>query len=77
MMEFVLVIHPADEGGYWAEVPDVDGCFIQGETIEELLADAPLAVASHLEALRQDGQPLPKPRAVVLATVTAPMPSVA
>jgi predicted RNase H-like HicB family nuclease len=76
-MEFLLIIHPAEEGGYWAEVPDVEGCFVQEETIEELLADSPRAIASHLEALREDGQPLPKPRSVVLATVTAPVPSVA
>ncbi len=76
-MEFLLVIHPAEEGGFWAEVPDVDGCFVQGETIEDLLDDAPRAIASHLEALHEDGQPLPRPRSVVLATVTAPVPSVA
>jgi predicted RNase H-like HicB family nuclease len=76
-MEFMLVIHAAEEGGYWAEVPDVEGCFVQGETIEELLDDAPRAIASHLEALQEDGQPLPRPRSVVLAIVTAPIPSVA
>lgn len=70
MMEFLIVIHPAEEGGYWADVPDLEGCFIQGETIEDLLDDAPQAIASHLEALREDGQPAPKPRGVVLATVT-------
>jgi antitoxin HicB len=73
VMEFVLVIHPAEEGGYWAEVPDVEGCFIQGETIEELLDEAPLAIAAHIEALREDGQPVPRPRGVVLATVMAPV----
>lgn len=55
-MEYVLVIHQAEEGGYWAEVPALDGCFVQGETIEEVLQDAPAAIASHLEALKADGQ---------------------
>jgi predicted RNase H-like HicB family nuclease len=77
MMEFLVVIHPAEEGGYWAEILDVEGCFVQGETIEKLLADAPLAIAAHIEALRADGQPLPQPRGVVLATVAAPVPSTA
>lgn len=36
-MEYVVVIHTADEGGYWAEVPAFEGCFAQGETIEKLL----------------------------------------
>jgi antitoxin HicB len=76
-VDFLLVIHPAEEGGYWAEIPEVEGCFVQGETIDELLADAPLAIASHFEALQADGQSIPKPRGIVLATITAPVSSVA
>lgn len=59
MMEYVVFVHPAEEGGYWAEVPALDGCFAQGETIDEVLADARDAIASHLEALRADGQSPP------------------
>lgn len=69
-MEYVLVIHPAEEGGYWAEVPALDGCFIQGETLDEILQDAPDAIASHVEALRADGQAVPVDNAIVVATVT-------
>ena len=32
-----VVIHEAEEGGYWAEVPAIPGCATQGETFEELL----------------------------------------
>jgi len=32
-----VVIHEAEEGGYWAEVPGIPGCATQGETFEELL----------------------------------------
>jgi len=32
-----IVVHEADEGGYWAEVPAIPGCATQGETFEELL----------------------------------------
>jgi predicted RNase H-like HicB family nuclease len=32
-----VVVHEADEGGYWAEVPAIPGCATQGETMEELL----------------------------------------
>jgi predicted RNase H-like HicB family nuclease len=58
-MEYVLVIHPAEEGGYWAEIPALPGCFVQGESLEDLLSDAPDAIASHLDALRMDGQAVP------------------
>ena len=36
-MKIQVVIHEADEGGYWAEVPAIPGCATQGETFEELL----------------------------------------
>ena len=35
-MEFKAILHPAEEGGYWAEVPVLPGCATQGETIEEV-----------------------------------------
>ena len=34
-----VVVHEAEEGGYWAEVPSIIGCATQGETFEELLSN--------------------------------------
>ena len=36
-MKLKIVIHDAEEGGYWTEVPLIAGCATQGETFEELL----------------------------------------
>jgi predicted RNase H-like HicB family nuclease len=36
-MKLKVIIHQAEEGGYWAEVPAIPGCATQGETFEELL----------------------------------------
>ena len=36
-MKLKVVIHEAEEGGYWAEVPSIPGCVTQGETFSELL----------------------------------------
>lgn len=72
-MDVLLVIHPAEESGYWAEIPDFEGCFVQGETIEDVLDDAPRAIASHVEAMRAEGRTVPASRRVVLATVSAPI----
>ena len=36
-MKIKVVVHEAEEGGYWAEVPAIPGCATQGETMEELL----------------------------------------
>jgi predicted RNase H-like HicB family nuclease len=76
-MEYVIVIHRAEEGGYWADVPALDGCFIQGETLDEVLADAPAAIASHIAAVQEDGQSVPTDTGIVLATVALPESAVA
>ena len=36
-MKIKVVVHEAEEGGYWAEVPAIPGCATQGETMEELM----------------------------------------
>jgi len=36
-MKLKVVVHEAEEGGYWAEVPAIPGCATQGETMEELV----------------------------------------
>ncbi|MGB0564473.1 MAG: type II toxin-antitoxin system HicB family antitoxin [Spirulinaceae cyanobacterium] len=54
-MKINAIIHPAEEGGYWAEVPALPGCITEGETLEEVkqnLQDAItgwLAVANSLK----------------------------
>lgn len=36
-MKLKVIIHEAEEGGYWAEVPSIPGCATQGESFDELL----------------------------------------
>jgi predicted RNase H-like HicB family nuclease len=36
-MKIKAVVHEAEEGGFWAEVPAIPGCASQGETMERLL----------------------------------------
>ena len=36
-MKLKVIVHKAEEGGYWAEVPSIPGCATQGQTFEELL----------------------------------------
>ncbi len=38
-MKLKVVIHEAEEGGYWAQVPSIPGCATQGETFDELLSN--------------------------------------
>ncbi len=36
-MKNKVIVHEAEEGGYWAQVPAIPGCATQGETFQELL----------------------------------------
>lgn len=38
-MKIKFVVHDAEEGGFWAEVPSIPGCATQGETMDELIAN--------------------------------------
>jgi len=35
-----VLVHPAEEGGYWAEVPALPGCVTEGDTLAETLENA-------------------------------------
>jgi predicted RNase H-like HicB family nuclease len=37
VMKLKVIIHEAEEGGYWAEVPAIPGCMTQGQTLPELI----------------------------------------
>ena len=47
-MKLKVVIHRAEEGGYWAEVPSLAGCATQGDTFEELLENIYEAIEGYL-----------------------------
>ena len=47
-MTLQVVIHEAEEGGYWAEVPSIPGCATQGGSFEELLTNLYEAVEGEL-----------------------------
>ena len=36
-MKIKIVVHEAEEGGYWAEVPAIPGCATEGDSMEELM----------------------------------------
>jgi len=48
-MKLKAIIHKADEGGFWAEVPSLPGCSTQGETLEELTENLKDAITLWLD----------------------------
>ena len=57
-MNFKAIVHEAEEGGYWAEVPALPGCVTQGETKSELESNLREAIAVWLMAGESDCVPL-------------------
>ena len=55
-MEYTVIFHPAEEGGFGAEVPTLPGCFSQGESFEETMTNIKEAIETHITALKEDGQ---------------------
>jgi predicted RNase H-like HicB family nuclease len=47
-MKIKVVVHEAEEGGYWGEVPALPGCASQGETVDELLSNLHEAIEGYL-----------------------------
>jgi len=63
-MTIQAVVHKADEGGYWAEVPSIPGCATQGETMDELMANLREAITGCLSVAVDE--PLADPNGQVL-----------
>ena len=59
-MQLKVVVHKAEEGGFWAEVPAIPGCASQGDTMDELLTNVREAVegclAVDVEDAKQTGR---------------------
>ncbi|MBU1054866.1 MAG: type II toxin-antitoxin system HicB family antitoxin [Proteobacteria bacterium] len=59
-MKLKTIIHEAEEGGFWAEVPSIPGCATQGDTFDELLENIYEAVEACLsvdiEAIKLTGK---------------------
>jgi len=47
-MKLKVVVHEAEEGGFWGEVPAIPGCASQGETLDELTANLHEAIEAAL-----------------------------
>ena len=48
-MKIKAIVHQAEEGGYWAEIPALPGCITEGDTMEELENNLKDAIEGWLE----------------------------
>ncbi len=68
-MQYTVVVHSAEEGGYWVDVPSLPGCFSQGETIDEAMNNVREAIELHIQGLKDEGQVVPKEEGLVIGRV--------
>lgn len=61
-----VVVHPAEEGGFWAEVPALRGCVSEGDTLDEVVANIREAARGWLEAAAAQNPPEEDASAVVM-----------
>ena len=66
-MKLKVVVHEAEEGGYWAEVPSIPGCATEGDTFEELLGNIYEAVEGCLSVDVEETKTTGKDRAIEIA----------
>jgi len=67
--EYTILIHKAEEGGFWAEVPALPGCFSQGETVEETIEHVKEAINLHISCLKEDKEEVPVDDEFILSRV--------
>jgi predicted RNase H-like HicB family nuclease len=68
-MNVKIVVHEAEEGGFWAEVPALPGCVSQGDTMAELLANMREAIQAWLDTTPADDSQGAEPRQFVEISV--------
>jgi len=56
---FEILVHEAEEGGYWAECPSLDGCYSQGDTLDYLQTNIKEAIELSLEEIRARNKRIP------------------
>ena len=68
-MEYTILIHKAEEGGFWVEVPALPGCYSQGETIEETIANIRDAIELHIACMKDDREEIPADDEFIISRV--------
>ena len=58
----INLFYSEEDGGYIADIPDLEACSAFGATAEEALAEVQRAKTAWLSAAREAGKPLPEPR---------------
>ena len=66
---YPVIYEAADEGGYIAYIPSLPGCHTQGDSLIETEKNIVEAIELYIEDLRENREPIPKPKNIYQSTV--------
>lgn len=67
--DFKVVLEPDETGGYVVTCPSLSGCYSQGDTVDEALANIKEAIELCLEDMRAQGEEIPDPSRLLIGSV--------
>ena len=70
-IEYTVIVHKADEGGFWTEVPSLPGAGSQGESVDEAIEHTKESIELVLEVMRKQGEEIPAPNDLVVKVTVA------
>jgi predicted RNase H-like HicB family nuclease len=63
-LSYTIIVEKG-QGNYGAYAPDLPGCVAVGDTVEETIEQMKEAIEFHLEGMRAEGLPIPKPQIII------------
>ena len=69
VLNYNVVLEPDPEGGYVAVIPAFPGCYSQGDTVDEALANAREAILLTIEDMEARGEPIPDPSGELIGKI--------
>jgi predicted RNase H-like HicB family nuclease len=70
-IEYTVIVHEDEHGGYWTEVPALPGAGSQGETVDEAIAATKESIEAVIEVMRDNGEQVPIPKDLVVKVTVA------
>ena len=69
VLDFKVLLEPDEDGGYVVACPSLPGCYSQGETVSEALANIREAIELCLEDMEANGEAIPDPSGTLVGSV--------
>ncbi|HLF79203.1 MAG TPA: type II toxin-antitoxin system HicB family antitoxin [Dehalococcoidia bacterium] len=69
--DYLIIIHPDEDGGFWTEVPALPGCGSQGESVEDAVEMTKDAIQGFIESMKKHGEAPPTERTLAIKVTVA------